>query len=121
MFGRMRAFVSICLLTVLVSFAAQLGPSALAAPPRQTEPGVLHMIVGEPSSLDPNLVTVFSIYVTTQLFETLYHLQPDGTLKMLGAESFDVSEDGLVWTFKLNPNAKWSDGQPVTADDWAFS
>jgi oligopeptide transport system substrate-binding protein len=121
MFGRMRDTVSICLLTVLISFAAQLGPSAQAAPPRQTEPGVFHMIVGEPSSLDPNIATDFSIYVTTQLFETLYRLQPDGTLKMLGAESFDVSEDGLVWTFKLNPNAKWSDGQPVTADDWAFS
>ncbi len=29
---------------------------------------------------------------------------------MLGAESYEVSEDGLVWTFKLNPNAKWSTG-----------
>lgn len=54
-------------------------------------------------------------------FETVYHLLPDGTLKMLGAESFDVSEDGLVWSFKLNPNAKWTDGQPVTANDWAYS
>jgi oligopeptide transport system substrate-binding protein len=27
----------------------------------------------------------------------------------------------LVWTFHLNPNSKWSDGQPVTANDWVFS
>ncbi len=79
------------------------------------------MIIGEPSSLDPTLVTDLSIYVTTQLFESLYHVGADGELEMLGAESFDVSDDGLVWTFKLRENAKWSDGESVTADDWAFS
>lgn len=36
------------------------------------------------------------------------------------AESWDVSEDGLVWTFKLRP-ANWSDGQPVTAYDFEFA
>ena len=115
--GAMAAVLAIVLITSLTPVA----PVATAAPPRQSDAGEFRMIVGEPSSLDPNITTDFSIYVTSQLFDTLYRLQDDGALKMLGAESYEVSEDGLVWTFKLNPNAKWSDGQPVTADDWVYS
>ena len=37
-----------------------------------------------------------------------------------GAESVDVSDDGTVYTFHLQPNAKWSDGQPVTAHDYEY-
>ncbi len=37
------------------------------------------------------------------------------------AESWTVSDDGLVWTFKLRQGATWSDGVPVTADDFVFS
>lgn len=39
----------------------------------------------------------------------------------LGAESWTVSEDGLTWTFKLRDGMKWSDGKPITADDWVFT
>ena len=38
----------------------------------------------------------------------------------LGAQSFDVSSDGLTYTFHLRQNAKWSDGKPVTASDWVY-
>ena len=37
-----------------------------------------------------------------------------------GAESMDVSDDGLVYTFHLRENAKWSDGKPVTAHDYEY-
>lgn len=37
------------------------------------------------------------------------------------AESYTTSEDGLVWTFKLRPDAVWSDGVPVTAHDFVFA
>ena len=37
------------------------------------------------------------------------------------AESWDVSDDGLVWTLKIRQGATWSDGEPVTAEDVAFS
>jgi peptide/nickel transport system substrate-binding protein len=36
-------------------------------------------------------------------------------------DSWEVSEDGLTWTFHINPNAKWSDGTPLTAEDVEFS
>lgn len=37
------------------------------------------------------------------------------------AESYTTSEDGLVWTFKLRPDAVWSDGEPVTAEDFVYA
>ncbi len=36
-------------------------------------------------------------------------------------ESWEVSEDGLTWTFHLQKDKVWSDGVPVTADDWVFT
>jgi peptide/nickel transport system substrate-binding protein/oligopeptide transport system substrate-binding protein len=38
-----------------------------------------------------------------------------------GALTWDVSTDGTVWTFKMDPDLKWSDGNPVTADDVVFT
>ena len=37
------------------------------------------------------------------------------------AESWEVSEDGLTWTFKIHENAKWSDGEPLTANDFEYT
>lgn len=51
----------------------------------------------------------------------LYRLNEDGSLEYILAESMEPSEDGLVYTMKLKPNLKWSDGQPVTADDVVFT
>jgi peptide/nickel transport system substrate-binding protein/oligopeptide transport system substrate-binding protein len=38
-----------------------------------------------------------------------------------GCESWEVSEDGLTWTFYLPEDKVWSDGEPVTAEDWVFT
>lgn len=38
-----------------------------------------------------------------------------------GAATFEFSEDYKVWTFKIRDNVNWHDGEPVTAEDWAFS
>jgi oligopeptide transport system substrate-binding protein len=43
-----------------------------------------------------------------------FELQPRGAL------SFEISPDGTVYTYKLNPEAKWSDGKPVTAHDYVY-
>ena len=37
------------------------------------------------------------------------------------AETWDISEDGRVVTFQINPQARWSNGDPVTAHDYVWS
>ncbi|MFQ5857266.1 MAG: ABC transporter substrate-binding protein [Anaerolineae bacterium] len=54
-------------------------------------------------------------------WEPLVWLDADFNVYPGGAEAWETSEDGLTWTFHLRKNAKWSDGTPVTADDWVFS
>jgi ABC-type oligopeptide transport system substrate-binding subunit len=44
-----------------------------------------------------------------------YQLQP------AGAQSWETSEDGLTWTFHLRPGMTWSDGTPVTAEDYVYT
>ena len=84
-------------------------------------PKAFRMIVGEPRSLDPNLVTDYSIYVNAQLFEPLARIDNSGKLTLLQAKSIEVGPDGRTWTITLNPDYKWSNGQPITAADWVYS
>lgn len=59
------------------------------------------------------------------LFAKLYDLNREGNVTAepwsLAAEAPKVSEDGKTYTVKLKDSAKWSDGQPVTADDIIFT
>ena len=60
-------------------------------------------------------------HVLRNVYDRLYDI--DFTTQELlprGAESYEVSEDGLVYTFHLNAKAKWSDGKPVTAQDYVY-
>ncbi|HVX81333.1 MAG: peptide ABC transporter substrate-binding protein [Devosia sp.] len=48
-------------------------------------------------------------------FDSEYKLNP------MGAKSWTQSKDGLTWTFKLQDNLQWSDGTPLTAEDYVFA
>ncbi|MCP4640424.1 MAG: peptide ABC transporter substrate-binding protein [bacterium] len=77
----------------------------------------------EPQALDPHLVTgVPEHRISSALFEGLVDLDP-ATLEPLPAvaESWTVSDDGLVYTFTLRETAKWSNGDPVTARDFTYA
>jgi oligopeptide transport system substrate-binding protein len=76
---------------------------------------------GEPLTLDPAQATIANEdRIIEGLFEGLTVLNPEAKPIPGMAESWTVSEDKLTWTFKLR-NAKWSDGVPVTADDFVYS
>jgi peptide/nickel transport system substrate-binding protein len=63
-----------------------------------------------------------SSQVISMLFEGLLGSRLNGDLVPLLAQSMpQVSSDGLTYTFKLRPNLKWSDGQPLTSDDVLFT
>jgi len=88
------------------------------------EDKILHFGLGsEPQYLDPHLASSVSAHnVIIALIEGLVSEDPK-TLKPLPgvAESWDISEDGLLYTFHLRKNAKWSNGDPVTAHDFVYS
>lgn len=76
-------------------------------------------------TLDPAVAYEFGgILPAGNMYETLLSFSPGETeLVPVLAESWDVAEDGDMWklTFKLNPSATFASGNPVTADDVAFS
>ncbi len=76
----------------------------------------------EPDSLDPQKITGLSeANVVMDLFEPLIALDADRHPVPGAAASWDVSADQKTWTFHLRPNAKWSDGTPLTSADWVYS
>lgn len=78
--------------------------------------------ISEPPSLDPALIdNQIAGDISNQLFEGLVRLDEKGNVVAGVAESWDISDDKTVYTFHLNKNAKWSNGDPVTAEDFIFS
>ncbi|MEV6287834.1 ABC transporter substrate-binding protein [Kribbella sp. NPDC051770] len=98
------------------------------APAQAAEPGKAKVVrVGATQSMDSMNPFLGVRLVSTSIFRWTYGfltvpdaktLQPSADL----AESWTTSPDGLTWTFKIR-QAKWSDGQPITADDaaWTFN
>lgn len=84
---------------------------------------VLHQGNGaEPQSLDPHRSEgVPGSNIQRDLFEGLVNEAPNGDLEPGAAEFWEVSDDGLIYTFNLRREARWSNGDPVTADDWVYS
>ena len=76
-------------------------------------------------TLDPSLISDSESFTTlTNVYECLVReTVKDGVVvnEFAGAESLDVNADKTVYTYKLRKDAKWSDGQPVTAKDYVFS
>ncbi|GMA46555.1 periplasmic substrate-binding component of an ABC superfamily oligopeptide transporter [Tetragenococcus muriaticus PMC-11-5] len=79
-------------------------------------------VVQEMPSADLSLATdTISFTALNNVYEGIYRLdennepQPAGT-----AEMADVSEDGLTYNITLREDAKWSNGEPVTADDYVY-
>jgi oligopeptide transport system substrate-binding protein len=78
--------------------------------------------LAEPETLDPHKTAAnFTYHITRNLFEGLVVLDPKGNVAPGVAESWSVSEDGLSYRFNLRANARWSNGDPVTAGDFVFS
>ncbi len=77
----------------------------------------------EPESLDPSQIQgVPEHRIFEALFEGLVAVDPQTADGVPGvAESWDISDDGLTYTFHLREDAVWSDGVPITADDVVYS
>ena len=86
--------------------------------------GTLNMGISfDASNFDPaQTQDNMALWVEMEVFSRLVRVNNVGTdIEGDLAESWDVSDDGTVYTFHLRPDAKFSDGSPVTADDVVFS
>lgn len=79
--------------------------------------------LAEPADLDPQIVTAFTDQnITLALFEGLTAIDEKSALPVPAvAERWEISADALTYTFHLRPTARWSNGEAVTAADFAYS
>ncbi len=100
-----------------------VGALYLASSARLDEADFTFNNATEVATLDPARVTgVPEGNIIKALFEGLVVKHPKTLAPMPGmAESWSVSEDLLTYTFYIRKNAKWTDGEPVTADDFVYS
>ena len=98
------------------AFALLLSPFAVDARVLNIQNG------GDPTSLDPHKITGdWENRIAGDIFEGLV-TEDIGAEPIPGqAESWEISDDGLVYTFTLREGIAWSDGEPVTADDFVFA
>jgi oligopeptide transport system substrate-binding protein len=79
-------------------------------------------LASEPDRLDPALnSSVDGAILAANSFMGLYTYAADGSFAADAAESYEVSDDGLVWTFTLKEGLKFSDGSDITVDDVVYS
>ena len=79
-------------------------------------------LASEPDRLDPALLyTVDGACLAVNSFAGLYTHAADGTLQPELATGYTVSDDGLTYTFTLREGLAWSDGEPLTAEDFVYS
>lgn len=63
----------------------------------------------------------YGLMTCNMLYAPMCRLNTDGSIDYILADSMETSEDGLVYTFKLKEGLKWSDGEPLTAEDVVFT
>lgn len=100
----------------------QAAQSASASPGADTQITLRRGNGAEPDTLDPaRSSAVWENNIISDLNEGLMTMDADGHPIYGAAISNTVSPDGLVYTYKLRDGLKWSDGVPVTAEDFVFS
>jgi peptide/nickel transport system substrate-binding protein len=97
--------------------------SAQDATPAPQSGGTLRMgMQADPTAFDPQVTSATAIWrVVEHIYDTLTRIKPDLTVEPSLAESWEVSDDGTVYTFKIRQGVTFHDGTPLTADDVAFS
>lgn len=107
----------------------RLGPVELVLVDGRPDPSVLaaeqvfHRANGEePQTLDPHLAEgVPSSHILRDLFEGLTTESPDGSVIPGAASRWNISRDGKTYSFYLRRDAMWSNGDPVTSEDFVFA
>jgi len=110
--------ISAVTLTSAFAGGKQEASSAAADVPQK----IVYVVNDEASDLDPGTsAQTFADPAIINCFEGLVTTDANETPVPGTAESWTISDDGLVYTFTIRENAKWSDGKALTAEDFAYS
>jgi peptide/nickel transport system substrate-binding protein len=106
--------VAVTIMALALSSCAGLGSS---------QPVIMRVgWAGSPDTLNPGAAVLAESYTIFGLvYDTMYQLQLDGSFKLSLAESVSVSDDELVYTFKIRDGVKFHDGQSLTAEDVVYT
>ena len=86
------------------------------------EGGVMRRLFSDPPTLDPHKTSdTTSAFIIGEVFSGLVTLNTDLQIVPDIADRWEISQDGMVYTFHLLPDAKFADGKPVTAQDFVYS
>src|SRR3954453_22028304 len=95
-------------------------PTAAQEQPRRGGTLVVSL-PGEPQSLNPAITTHLPTRIAaSNMFNSLIYVGPDQKVRPDLAQTWEMSPDGLTYTFHLARNAKWHDGKPFTSADVKF-
>ena len=86
--------------------------------------GTFNYYIGDPAYIDPyNAQETEGVQVVHQIFSSLTAFDPKDPTKLVpaAADKWSANSDATVWTFQLNKNDKFSDGNPVTAKDFIYA
>lgn len=111
-------------LALVLVVAMLVGVTACGNAGAATDDGkILSVQVGpDPETIDPALNSASDGgTMLLHSFERLLSVDENNQIVGGAAESWEVSEDGLTWTFHLRDGLKWSDGSELTANDFAYS
>lgn len=116
----------LCLLSFSLAAFSCLQNQSWAKPPTNVilaaEQKLTYNLDHFPETLDPGLAGDFVSQVALNpLFDGLYRYNAKGEFVPAAAASYSVSDNGMLWTFYLRPEAKWHDGKPVTAHDFVYA
>jgi oligopeptide transport system substrate-binding protein len=90
--------------------------------PGQQQPTLHRGLSSDPESIDPHKArSVQAAEVLRDIGEGLVAYSATGELVGAAAESWSISDDGLTYTFNIRPEARWSNGDSVTAEHFVFS
>lgn len=117
--NHLRSALFTLLLAVLAAVFGVASAQDADAPPPQSGGEITVSIVAEPPGWDPTVSTSQEIARVTyhNVYEGLVRIDRSGEIVPALAESWEVSEDGLSWTFTLREGVKFHDGSDFTAED----
>ncbi|MEG0565155.1 MAG: peptide ABC transporter substrate-binding protein [Hungatella sp.] len=101
---------------------AKAETTAAASTGEKTAQEITFVLSNEPDGIDPGITNnTFASPFIINCFEGLVTNDESGSVVPGSAEKWEISQDGLVYTFHLREGLKWSDGSPLTAADFVYA